>query len=605
MRAFSLRLSPVVLSLLALLAATAGACGASKDVSDETFDPGGDDGGGITPGDGALDGPGGGFETGSELATLEPNNATVFIDTSVTPLVGGTQTFVFKKPGGEDITASATFTLEPSTLGTFSGATFTSVTDLPGGVLGLTGLVTATAPGQKAEAKVTVVKLRKSEDPTTKSKDFFFEEPYLGTPSPEEDVLKFTTQINQVDVVFAMDTTGSMSGARNGLRDAIKTTLIPELKKQIPSVGIGIAGYDDYPYSGYGYANWSGTECAASPVRGDLPVYVLQRITTDATAAANAADGLRLCAGADGPESQVPAMFHILTGDELTWPGGSVKKYTPKPGFSGGMDFRPGAVPVVVNITDANWHNGVGATYSFSAPTMAQLAAAFTKAGAKFVALNTTSSPDADSNKLSDDTNSKVPPSAFDGPGKPAGCGAGQCCTGSGGAGVAPVGGLCRLNFRVTASTSGVGTSVVTAIKAIASGSVYDLLPEVANDPANPDGVDAVSAFMDRLEAVAPGDPGAPAECAGTPRKSEPSKTYNDMIGGITAGKQVACFKVIPKKNTSVMPKATAQFFNAKIRMRGVAPGTTPVTASTPTIDLGDERTVLFYVPPQAPGGIK
>jgi hypothetical protein len=38
--------------------------------------------------------------------------------------------------------------------------------------------------------------------------------------------------------------------------------------------------------------------------------------------------------------------------------------------------------------------------------------------------------------------------------------------------------------------------------------------------------------------------------------------------------------------------------------MRGVAPGTTPVTASTPTIDLGDERTVLFYVPPKPPSDI-
>jgi hypothetical protein len=269
------------------------------------------------------------------------------------------------------------------------------------------------------------------------------------------------------------------------------------------------------------------------------------------------------------------------------------------------MDFRPGAVPVVVNITDANWHNGVGANYSgFTAPNLAQLTNAFKAANAKFVAINTNTAPDADSNKLSDDTNSRVPPSAFDGAGKPAGCGAGQCCTGTNGAGVAPVGGLCRLNFRASSTGTGVGTSVVNAIKAIASGSVYDLLPEITNDPTNADGVNAVDAFMDRLEAVAPGEAGAPAECAGTPRKSDPSKPYNDMIGGITAGKQVACFKVIPKKNMTVKPKDVAQFFKAQIRMRGVTPGTTPVTGTTPTIDLGDERTVLFYVPPKAPGGI-
>ena len=140
-----------------------------------------------------------------------------------------------------------------------------------------------------------------------------------------------------------------------------------------------------------------------------------------------------------------------------------------------------------------------------------------------------------------------------------------------------------------------------TAIKAIASGSVYDLLPEITNDPTNADMVNAVTAFMDRLEAAKPGDPGVPAECAGTPRKSSPTMAYNDMVGGITAGKQVACFRVIPKKNSTVLPKEVAQFFKAKIRMRGVAPGTTPVTMTTPTVDLGDERTVLFYVPPKPP----
>ncbi len=599
MRVSLLRFAP--LATLIPIVAWAAACGATKDLGVDEFSTGGDEDGGfsIPDGGGGEGGLGGGFEAGDDLAKLEPNNATVFIDTSVTPLAGGTQTFVFKKPSGEDITASATFTIEPSTLGTFSGATFTSVTDLPAGALGVTGLVTAIAPGQKGEAKVTVVKLRKSEDPTTKAKDFFFEEPYQGTPSPAEDTLKFTTQINQVDVVFVMDTSGSMGGALSNLQSSIKGTLIPELKKQIPSVGIGLAGYDDYPYGGFGYSG----SCSGT-FAGDLPVYVIRRITTDEATAKAGVDQYRLCYGGDGPESALPAMFHVLTGDALPWPGGSVPKHTPASGTTGGMNFRAGAVPVIVNITDADWHNGVGAAYSFSAPNMASLTAAFKAANAKFVAINTATSPDADSNKLSDDTNSKVPPSAFDGPGKPAGCGAGQCCTGSSGAGVAPVGGLCRLNFRASSSGTGVGTSIVGAIKAIASGSVYDLLPEVSNDPTNPDGVDAVSAFMDRLEAVNPGDPGVPAECAGTPRKSDPSKTYNDMIGGITAGKQVACFRVIPKKNTTVKPTEAAQFFRAKINMRGVAPGTTPVGPSTPTVDLGDERTVLFYVPPQAPGGI-
>jgi hypothetical protein len=291
-------------------------------------------------------------------------------------------------------------------------------------------------------------------------------------------------------------------------------------------------------------------------------------------------------------------MWHVLTGNALSWPGGSVAAHTPAAGTTGGMDFRAGAVPVIVIITDANWHNGVGNNYSFTAPTATSLGAEMKKVGAKFVAVNTSTTADPDANALSDATSSNVPAAAF------GSCTSGTgCCTGLNGAGRTATGpgGSCRLNFVASSSGTGVGTSIVTAIKAIASGSVYDLLPEISNDPTNADGVNAVTAFMDRLEAAKPGDAGVPAECAGTPRKSSPTMTYNDMVGGVTAGKQVACFRVIPKKNATVPPKEIAQFFKAKIRMRGVAPGTTPVTSTTPTVDLGDERTVLFYVPPKPP----
>ncbi|MGZ6096711.1 MAG: hypothetical protein ACXWUG_32000, partial [Polyangiales bacterium] len=88
--------------------------------------------------------------------------------------------------------------------------------------------------------------------------------------------------------------------------------------------------------------------------------------------------------------------------------------------------------------------------------------------------------------------------------------------------------------------------------------------------------------------------------CAGTPRKSTSAMAYNDMIGGIIAGKQTACFKVIPKMNDSVPPKDSAQFFKAFINMKGIAPGV-DVTPTTPQVDLGDTRTVLFLVPPTAP----
>jgi hypothetical protein len=610
MRAFA-RLSFVTLGVFA---ASYIGCGASSDKS------GGDqlsDGGVVDDDSGGLGGDVGPADD-SGLASLDltvtPINAVVYIDIGKMPIAGGTQLFTVTESGA-DVSSTTSFTLEDPTLGSFTGNTFTSVTDLGkdasgADILGKTTIADATAAsGKKAQAKITVVKLRKTEDPVTSAKDFFFTVPYKTTPDPKEDILKFTTNIQQVDVAFVMDTTGSMSGEIANLRTSLSSTIIPALKTAIPSVGIAVVDHRDVPYVsgsvGYGYGDL-----------GDWAAKVWAPITvqTDAAALKTVQDAVGKYAaggGSDGPESQVPAMYFTLTGKGFSWgassdgfdsyPAGSLATVTPKAGTKGAVNFRDGAVPVVVSITDINSHNGAVASdnYSgFTAPNITQLEAEFKKANAKFVGIYLDgSSAYSDGNPLSDATGSNIPPSAFDGAGKPSGCAAGQCCTGLAGAGKAPdaAGGRCRLNFACDYSGNGVSTGVVNAIKAIASGSVYDILPEVSNDPKNADGVDATK-FIDRLEAFADMSMG----CAGVPRKSTPSKAYDDMVGGILAGKQTACFKVIPKQNDTVSPKEAAQFFKAFINMKGIAPGV-EVKADTPQVDLGDTRTVLFLVPPSAP----
>ena len=44
-------------------------------------------------------------------------------------------------------------------------------------------------------------------------------------------------------------------------------------------------------------------------------------------------------------------------------------------------------------------------------------------------------------------------------------------------------------------------------------------------------------------------------------RRRDQERLELQVVGGITAGKQVACFRVIPKKNSTVPPKEIAQFF--------------------------------------------
>ena len=308
-----------------------------------------------------------------------------------------------------------------------------------------------------------------------------------------------------------------------------------------------------------------------------------QVITTNLSQAQSAVSGYAASGGNDGPESQIPAMQHILTGEALTWSGGSVPKHTPAAGMWGGVDFRPGSVPVIVNITDINWHGENNTPYNFTTPTMASLKAAFAAKNAFFV--NVTSGSEAQADELSDATNSNLPPAAFAGT---AGCAAGQCCTNTNGAGRAPTGpgGRCRLNFKHS-NGSGVSTAVAKAIEAIAVGSTFDVKAIPSNDPANAKGVDATK-FIKALRAKDEGD--AANGCPAHPAKDSDGDGVKDTFLAVKVGTPV-CFEVIPQTNTTVPPEQIAQFYNAFVDVIGVQGN----------VKL-DRRTVLFLVPPTDPG---
>jgi len=507
--------------------------------------------------DGAFDGP-----VLSDL-TIVPSNETIYIDTASGTGVAAELTYkvILNKDDGtkEDVSTTATLSLDDPSLGTFAGPKFTSVTNLPGTgtVIGVTTKVHATTGTKNGLANLTIVQLRKSGD----KRDFFFLEPYNGAPSPSKDILKFGTNIKQVDVATVTDCTGSMGGTLTNIKTNLSTTLFPGLVKAIPGVGMAAVQHDDYPVSPYGGAGL------------DYPVTVHQIITTDIKKAQAGVDKLVLHGGSDGPESQLPAMYHVVTGKEITWPGGSVPAHKPASGTFGAVDFRPGSLPVVVLTTDVNWHDD----YSFPHPTMADLKKEMIKANVKFVDITSGSELQAD--ELSDATKSNIPTSAFG-----TTCAKGQCCTGLSGAARAPTGpgGTCRLNFLHSGGT-GVADSMVKAIQAISVGSVFDVTARPSNDPANPDGVDATQ-FIKALRAMGEGD--AVQGCPSATTKDTDGDGIEDTFSSVKVGTPV-CFEVLPKMNTTVKPKDTAQFFNAFIDVLGM-PGSVKL----------DRRIVLFLVPP-------
>lgn len=503
-------------------------------------------------------GPVGGFGgDAAQVLTLEPKNTTVIIDSATNPATPGSAAFKISK-SGTDLTAGATFKLKDGTLGTFNGATFTSVASLPAGTLGKSTTIQVSTPQGEAVGTLTVVQLRKTGD----SRDFFFVVPFGEDPNPKSDVLKFSTNIKQADVAFVMDTTGSMSSAISNLKSALQGTLMAQLQAAIPNVGLAVVDFKDFG---------SGDPWA---------VNVRQGITTNLTLAKNAVGAMSASGGGDTPEAAAAAMQYSLLGQAMAG-SPSVAAHTNAAGTFGGADFRAGSVPVIVNITDADWHDPSGGA------TMASLEAAFASTKAKFVNIAESgfsfgSGPEAQANTLSDATGSNVPASAF---GTVSGCSAGQCCTGNSGAGRAPTGpgGTCRLNF-LSSGGSGVSTGIVKAIEAIAVGSTFDVTAKPSNDPKNPKGVDATK-FIKALRAMDEGN--AANGCPAAPATDTNGDGIKDTFVAMKAGTPV-CFEVIPAKNNFVEPDIDPQFFNAFI----------DVVAVQGNLQL-DKRSVLFLVPPK------
>ena len=169
--------------------------------------------------------------------------------------------------------------------------------------------------------------------------DFFVVLPYLGPR--EMRPLRFGTNIEQADVYFLVDMTGSMGQERTNLINGLLSVIIPGIQAEIDNVQFGAGGFDDYPVGDFGdpqdlpYYNLRDI----APFDEDLggwsvgagPTTCPPSIGTIQASGANgrpdileAVEGLPCHSGDDAPESYVPAMHATATGMGLTWPGGSV-----------------------------------------------------------------------------------------------------------------------------------------------------------------------------------------------------------------------------------------------------------------------------------------
>jgi hypothetical protein len=155
------------------------------------------------------------------------------------------------------------------------------------------------------------------------------------------DDLDFGTDIQVADILFLVDTTGSMYSEIDQIVSRLSTFIIPEIRSRISDAAFGVAQFADFARSPYGSVP-------------DVPFELLQRITLDTAAAQAAVEALPRSDGGDTAESHVEALYQAVTGDGLgTW----IAPHTCPDGV-GAACFRPGALPIIVLVTDAPMHNG-------------------------------------------------------------------------------------------------------------------------------------------------------------------------------------------------------------------------------------------------------
>ncbi|MEM6961147.1 MAG: vWA domain-containing protein [Myxococcota bacterium] len=168
----------------------------------------------------------------------------------------------------------------------------------------------------------------------------------LGFDQPEFVDISFEARISSADILFLVDVTGSMSEEITQIRTTLSETLIPAMVRSVPDLRLAVAGFADFGISPYG-------------ARDDTPFELLQPMTESLSEVRDAVFSLRESSGGDGPESQVEALYQVATGEGR---GRFVPPADCPEETFGAPCFRSMGSPIVLLFTDAEFHNGPGAS---------------------------------------------------------------------------------------------------------------------------------------------------------------------------------------------------------------------------------------------------
>jgi hypothetical protein len=351
-----------------------------------------------------------------------------------------------------------------------------------------------------------------------------------------------------------IDTTGSMEAPIANVRSSL-SRIAAALAAEIPDVQMGVGRFQDFPFSSgspFGPTFFGATT--------DVPYENEQDITGELAAVQAALDGLTIGDGRDGPESQVQAIYQTATGLGRSWTFmGSSWSLPPREcpvipdevGTRRGYPcFRPGSLPIVVLVTDLEWHNGNtdGTRWPYTAispepETLPDAAAALAAIGGRYVGVVIDGTWRTDHEAVARMTGS------VDETGAP---------------------------LVYGAAAGEVSDAIIEGISTLVGRTPQDVSTTTEDVPPNPDGVNATG-FIVSIRPVEGYD------AAGTPGAGYTSKDDTTFYG-VTPGTLVD-FEV-DFYNDFVPPPATAQVYRARIVVLGNG------------VARLSERNVYIIVPP-------
>jgi len=356
------------------------------------------------------------------------------------------------------------------------------------------------------------------------------------------DHLVFTAAPNMMDVLFALDSSNSMSGALNNLLSSIRSTVIPGIMAEVPDVWFGVGRFEDC------------TTCAHN-------MAMLQSMTDVITSVETALTGWTACGGGREPYTQM--LYSLATGDVapfVPWGGVTPTTWTcTPPGALGWPCFRPGAIPVVVQIGDDPFSGGI-ANCSPGITTVEAIAA-LNSISARYIGVNSgagTGSSHMDMATIATGTGSVDPSGA-------------------------------PLVYDISSTGIGFGSQVVDAIEILAGSPIVEFTTRLDDDPSDP--VDVIAELVDCVEPSVMGgwpDPTDPTTiCASgldAADRYPPFDGRNDSFTAVPPGTAM-CFDIFVKQNWTVPATDAPRILQGEIEV--VGDGET---------DL-DTRTLIFVVP--------